>query len=807
MRFALVLFSVSCLYFCSQAQTLSPLTVDKIMRDPKWMGTQPGTPFWDLNGSTIYFNWNPDNNTSDSIYYITGTNKNPVKATPQEKSNIQYASSVTYNTKRTAYVYVKDGDIFYTTLKPFRTLRITQTADWESNPGFYVSDTKIVYSRAQNLYAWDIATGITEQLTEIKSEGGSASFTPPPAMGRGGAVGRSSQGQGSSNQNTNRQDEWLKSDQLSLFEVLRQREDVKKERADYNKSVEQPTKKGIQLQGKTLRGLNISPDTRFVNYTLSPQPSGSSQSTFVPDYVTVSGYTTNIPARTKVGSIQTPNEFYIYDRTLDTIYSFSTDSIPGIQDAPDYVKDYPALFKKKPENRKVNWGAASWSPDGKYATIQIRSLDNKDKWLLGWDATTKKISYLNRERNEAWVGGPGGWRSGGWINNDTYWFQSEESGYAHIYLTNLTTGKRTQLTSGNYEVQDVQLSINNQYFYIITNEVHPGEKHFYRLHIASGKKERITNMEGANTVVLSPDEKQIAFLHSTPTQPWELYIQANQPNAKPQQITFKAKSDEFKSYPWRQPEVISFTAADCAQVYARIYKPANPHASKPAVLFVHGAGYLQNAHKWWSSYFREYMFNNLLADAGYYVMDIDYRGSAGYGRDWRTGIYRHMGGKDLSDHVDAVKYLTQNFGVNPANIGIYGGSYGGFISLMALFTEPNVFKSGAALRPVTDWAQYNHGYTANILNEPAQDSIAYKRSSPIYFADGLKGNLLMCHGVVDDNVHFQDVVKLSQKLIELGKDNWELAAYPVENHGFVEPSSWTDEYKRILKLFETTLKK
>jgi dipeptidyl aminopeptidase/acylaminoacyl peptidase len=281
----------------------------------------------------------------------------------------------------------------------------------------------------------------------------------------------------------------------------------------------------------------------------------------------------------------------------------------------------------------------------------------------------------------------------------------------------------------------------------------------------------------------------------------------NKPGAKPVVITNKGKSEAFQAVAWTEPKVISFTAADGALVYARVYEPKNPDPKKPAVLFVHGAGYLQNAHKWWSSYFREFMFNNLLAEKGYYVMDIDYRGSAGYGRDWRTGIYRHMGGKDLNDHVDAVNYLVKQYGVDPKRVGIYGGSYGGFITLMGLFTAPSTFAAGAALRPVTDWANYNHGYTANILNEPFTDSIAYRRSSPLYFAEGLEGNLLICHGMIDINVHYQDVVKLTQRLIELGKDNWELASYPLEDHGFVEPSSWTDEYKRILKLFETTLKK
>jgi dipeptidyl aminopeptidase/acylaminoacyl peptidase len=165
-----------------------------------------------------------------------------------------------------------------------------------------------------------------------------------------------------------------------------------------------------------------------------------------------------------------------------------------------------------------------------------------------------------------------------------------------------------------------------------------------------------------------------------------------------------------------------------------------------------------------------------------------------------------MGGKDLDDQIDAAKYMVEKLGVNQKHIGIYGGSYGGFITLMAMFTQPDVFAAGAGLRSVTDWAHYNHGYTSNILNEPFTDSIAYKQSSPIYFASGLKGHLLMLHGMIDQNVHFQDIVRLSQRLIELGKDNWELAVYPMEDHGFTEPSSWTDEYKRIFKLFETYLK-
>ena len=365
---------------------------------------------------------------------------------------------------------------------------------------------------------------------------------------------------------------------------------------------------------------------------------------------------------------------------------------------------------------------------------------------------------------------------------------------------------KKQLTKGDFEVFDPFISKDKKHWFLTTSEVGAGERHFYKMPLMGGKMEKLTSMTGNNDVYLSPDEKQMAILYSYSNKPWELYLKKTAANAKAKQLT-EGQSEEFKAYQWRDPEVIHFKAEDGTMVPARIYKPSESAKNGAAVIFVHGAGYLQNAHKWWSSYFREYMFNNLLTDLGYTVLDIDYRGSAGYGRDWRTAIYRHMGGKDLSDQVDGAHYLVNEMEIDKDRIGMYGGSYGGFMTLMAMFNEPETFTSGAALRSVTDWAHYNHGYTSNILNNPFDDPIAYKRSSPIYFAEGLQGNLLIEHGMLDVNVHFQDVVRLSQRLIELEKDNWELAVYPVEDHGFVEPSSWTDEYKRILKLFNETLLK
>ncbi|MEO1366521.1 MAG: prolyl oligopeptidase family serine peptidase, partial [Acidobacteriota bacterium] len=207
----------------------------------------------------------------------------------------------------------------------------------------------------------------------------------------------------------------------------------------------------------------------------------------------------------------------------------------------------------------------------------------------------------------------------------------------------------------------------------------------------------------------------------------------------------------------------------------------------------------------WSNYFREFMFHTLLAESGYHVLDMDYRASAGYGAEWRQAIYRHMGQPELEDLQDGVAWMVAEHGVDPDRVGVYGGSYGGFMTMMALFKDPDLFAAGAALRPVTDWAHYNHPYTSNILNTPDIDPEAYERSSPIEFADGLEKPLLICAPMLDDNVFFLDTVRLAQKLIELGKEDWEVAIYPVEPHGFRRPSSWLDEYRRIYALFEEHL--
>jgi dipeptidyl aminopeptidase/acylaminoacyl peptidase len=306
---------------------------------------------------------------------------------------------------------------------------------------------------------------------------------------------------------------------------------------------------------------------------------------------------------------------------------------------------------------------------------------------------------------------------------------------------------------------------------------------------------------------LSPDGSRLAVQHSSAYVPSQLAV-VNTDGSGGRELT-DTRKPAYKALQWIEPQIVEVPSTHGAGViYAKFYAPAGDDASKPhpAVLFVHGAGYLQDVTRGYTYYFREQLFNNLLAREGYAVLDLDYRASEGYGRDWRTAIYRDMGHPELQDLLDGKAWLVKNHHVDPRRVGIYGGSYGGFMTLVALLRAPGEFAAGAALRPVADWTSYNHEYTSNILNDPQLDPEAYKTSSPIEYADNLADPLLMQHGLIDDNVMASDTIRLYQRFIELHKDNFWMSLYPLERHGFEHADSWYDEYRRIHELFTRFVK-
>lgn len=753
------------------AQQTAPrfeLTVPSIMRGPELVGRAPADVRWSPDGRLIYFSWLPPGSpwSAPLRLFRTGTGPGAVaeSVTVAARDSIgPLIATGPLSPDRTRRIVAYKGDLYLIEVPAARATRLTETVGEERDPAWSASGRDILYSSGDNLYSLTLATGMLHQLTDIR---------PGPAP----------------TEDTTRtpQRRWLEAQQKELFDAVREKLAADSAAKAARKIEEARHPAPIYLdKGETVVTLSAAPDERSA-LLITTKPAGASRATRIPAFVTASGYTEDEESRLKVGDSLPGGRV--------GIIRLPADSVRWIRPDPEDSTHFPAVV-----------APLGWDPEGRGALLMVLSANYKTRLLERIRPDSVSPQALDRLRDTAWVDGPCAY-CGGWLPGGRVWFISEADGWAHLYTVNAEGGDRKQLTHGKWEVRGVTLSPDRTQFYLHTSQASLAEQQFYILPVAGGEPRALTSRSGWHDVVVSPDGKNLADIFSMANRPPELFIAPARAGGAMQQLT-TSPTAEWLSYPWRDPEIIGIPASDGVQVPARIYRPeqfgAKPNGA--AVLFVHGAGYLQDVTRSWSYYYREYMFHHLLASRGYVVVELDYRGSAGYGRDWRTAIYRHMGGRDLQDQVDASHWLTAQFGVPASRIGIYGGSYGGFITLMALFTAPESFGAGAALRSVTDWAHYDEFYTGEILNRPAGDSVAYRQSSPIYFASGLRAPLLMAHGMKDDNVHYQDIVRLTQRLIELHKTGWELASYPVERHGFERPDSWTDEYSRILALFEAHL--
>ena len=748
------------------------LTIPNIMRGPEVYGREPQNPRFTPNGEWLYFNWLPpgtDWRETPKPYRVRAqAGARPERVTEAHMDSVGPSladGALSPDGLRRVVSY--NGDLHLVDLRTGTTRRLTDTpAITESNPTFAGTGNRIFFLRdGQNVMSLDLDTPLIRQVTDIR---------PGPAP--------------NDPRNNDKQRLALETQQKELFGVIRDQV-----RRDSIARAERLWREGLRTktlylgQNERVTGLTVSPTGNALILTTTIQ-APSARSTIVPNWVTLNGYTEDLTVRTKVGDVQAGGRA--------AFMSLPSGEVHWLKPIPRDSAETPSIA-----------AVLGWNDAGTQALLFAERKDFKERYLQRIDAKDGRVTTIDVLKDSAWVGGPC-YPCGGFLpGSDKLWLVSEADGYAHLYTMNPDGSGRQQLTKGKWEVEDVRISNDRKYFELHTSEVSPFERHFYRMPVAGGAAERITTTVGGHTAIVSPNGQLVADVYSQANRPPELYVGPYKAATTLSPLT-TSPTAAWLSYNWLKPEIVRIPASDGVQVPARIYRPkdvgARPNGA--AVIFVHGAGYLHNVHNFWSSYQREYMFNHYLASKGFVVLDIDYRGSAGYGRDWRTAIYRWMGGRDLQDQVDGSRYLRKEYGIPAERVGIYGGSYGGFITLMALFTAPKEFGAGAALRSVTDWAHYNHGYTGRILNLPQDDTLSFRRSSPIYFAEGLEDPLVMLHGMVDTNVHYQDIVRLTQRLIELGKTNWELASYPVENHGFSRPDSWTDEYRRIFEIFERSLK-
>jgi acetyl esterase/lipase len=754
------------------------LDLKEIMKGQDFTGYWPEAPQWNLEGSAVYFRWNKDGKAESEPYKYT------IKTGALDSiSELEMAELIPFDPAQVVFpnqLSLVQHSLVLTDRKSLKSILLFQTDQFISDINRYAATEATILMNGDFYQLVFNATGM-QKLKQLTRYTG-----PKQAHSIDSSL--------------------LQKQQTELFQYVRHQKPKDIERAKSRFEVIKETALPADVSAISGRYLNPLHQVVFIRV----DESAEGKSTTVPTFVTGNGYVGTFEARAKV-SQQEPNQImHLHFIQKDTVVKIDCSTLTDIRKKPAYMDTTGGMYFKN--DRPLFVHDPVFATNKPLALLDIRAADNKDRWIVLVNLLDGKISELEHQHDDAWIGGPGisEWNMEnatlGFVQQDeVIYFQSEEHGFSQLYELNLNTKKKELVYPGGqgFEMQSVTLSSDGTRYFVVHNASDPRTLQGAWLHRIHRKLVPvISNATGGfKDAAISPNEQDVVYLASKANTPWELYVKLGTKQAI--KIT-TSTSKAFRDYSWKSPSFITFKASDGEDVHARLYAPTEAKKNGAAVLFVHGAGYLQNAHSWWSHYFREYMFHNLLVDQGYTVLDVDYRASAGYGRDYRTAIYRHMGGRDVQDFIDAKNYLA-TLSIDTNRVGIYGGSYGGFVTLMSLFQHPDAFACGAALRSVTDWSHYNHEYTSNILNYPETDPTAYRKSSPIYYAEGLKKPLLILHGMVDDNVQFQDVVRLQQRLIELGKTNWELAAYPVEAHGFKESYSWYDEYRRIYELFQTHL--
>ncbi len=756
--------------------------LEQIMADPDWIGPSVENPYWRLDGGAILFQLKRvDSPVRDlHAYDLAEQAQRPVA--DAELATLDAPDPV-FDRARARAAFVRNGDLFVRDLATGTLTQVSRGQGAVADAMFGSDDGGLLWRVGNDWYGWRFDERVVTPLAVLRAEKDPAA-TPEADSAR--------------------------EHELRLIATLARERDQRQMQRDFAEAQRRADRSRAAnpiFLGDTVEIVAsvLSSNARHLLVATQPKNGDRGRAGKMPKYVTETGYEEFEDVRTRVGrNPPTPHTLHLIDLSDGSRTELALDGLPGIDVDPLADLRKAAGKDALKGSRPTQWMQAQFSRDGTRAAVMLRAIDNKDRWIATVDFAKKALLPAHRLTDPGWIN----WRYNafGWLPDDrTLWLQSEDTGYAHLYT--LEPGKRAKpLTEGRWEATDPVLSADGSRFYFLCNRAWPGDWELCSRDLAGGPVRELTAFDGVESFVLSPDGRRIALRVSSSYIPPQLAM-LDLVDGRAHTLT-DTRTRDYRAIDWIAPQYVQVPSKHGAEpIWAKLYTPTTLEPGKryPIALFVHGAGYLQNVWARWPNYFREQMFHNRLVADGYIVLDMDYRGSAGYGRDWRTAIYRQMGHPELEDYLDGIDWLVETQQGDRQRVGIYGGSYGGFMTFMALFRAPEAFHAGAALRPVTDWTSYNHGYTSNILNTPDIDPEAYRRSSPIEFADAFKGHLLISHGMIDDNVFYQDSVRLAQRLIELRKDNWEFASYPLERHGFVHPESWFDQYRRIHTLFQRVL--
>ena len=459
-----------------------------------------------------------------------------------------------------------------------------------------------------------------------------------------------------------------------------------------------------------------------------------------------------------------------------------------------------------------------WSPDGKRIAyirlFNITDVPSADRErIVPWairvtDANTGEGKEVWKSGN-AWMDSfsrlPLGDSILQWAAGDRLVFASEKDGWAHLYSVRANGGAETALTPGNYEVENVAWSADRSYVVAACNKGDIDYRHLWKVNIAGGGPEPLTS---GGTIEMFPvmvsGGKQIAFLHSTGSHPLLPYIASSEVKGT-RPLAPQALPRHFPADQLTEPEQVIFKAADGLEIHGQCFKPKGVSGKAPAVVFMHGGPMRQMLLGWHYNYYyhNSYAMNQYLASRGYAVLSVNYRAGIGYGRAFREA--RHRGARGASEYQDIVaagKYLRSRSDIDAKRIGLWGGSYGGFLTAMGLARDSDMFAAGVDIHGVHDWS-------ARVGRGPgggSPDLIKLAReSSPISSVDKWKSPVLLIHGDDDRNVAFSQTVDLVRKLREHGVQYEELI-FPDEVHDFLRHEAWLRAYHAASDFFDRRLK-
>jgi dipeptidyl-peptidase-4 len=449
-------------------------------------------------------------------------------------------------------------------------------------------------------------------------------------------------------------------------------------------------------------------------------------------------------------------------------------------------------------NTDVYLPRVTWLPDSKRLAIQRLDRVQTTLDLLLVDAKTGRSSVTLTDKDAYWIN----------VSDDLHFFKdgnrflwsSERSGYRHLYLYDLNGKELGQLTHGDWEVRRVTaVDEAKGLVYFTSTEKSSIERHLYRVGLDGSGFQRLSKQDGVHVVNFSPNS---AFYVDS-------YSNANTP---PRQDIYHTdgsllfalnenKVPELDAFHLSPVEFFTIQSHDNVSFNCFMIKPPNFDPSKkyPVLTFVYGGPRVQVVMNVWSG--PEQLWHQLMAQKGYIIFALDSRGSSGRGHLFEEPIHYRFAAQEMSDQRDGAVWLKHQPYVDPKRIGIWGWSYGGHMTLHAMFEAPEVYKAGLAVAPVTDWHFYDTIYTERYLGIP--DSVheeSYDESSPIKNVKGLSGGLLIAHGSADDNVHYSNTLALIDELIKVGKYA-EVVTFPGRSHGIEDTAARRVLFNRATQFF------